>query len=181
MFAFQAFSLVMHSPVESAIITRSSAYRISQGTPVRNSRYSASSTMLKSSGLITEPRCTPTPTPNSLLYYPLTRTRLLALLYMPWMTSIAHSSTPRLLITQQRTFLGTRSKAFSRSTKEKQRGFFAATYFSYNWWTIKMASVLPLPDTKPNCISLTSTMLRMRGSNTCSSSFMTWSVSLGPR
>ena len=34
MFAFQTFSLVMHSPMESAIITRSSAYRISQAPPV---------------------------------------------------------------------------------------------------------------------------------------------------
>ena len=39
--------------------------------------------------------------------------------YMQWMTHTAHSSTPKLLKAHQRTFLGTRSKAFSRSTKAK--------------------------------------------------------------
>ena len=51
----------------------------------------ASSTSMKSSGLRTEPWCTPTPIPNSSLYWPLTRTQLGALRYMNWMTGTAHS------------------------------------------------------------------------------------------
>ena len=38
---------------------------------------------------------------------------------MPWMTHTAYSSTPRLLKAHHRTFLGTRSKASSRSMKAK--------------------------------------------------------------
>ena len=44
--AFQTSSLEMHSSRKSAITTRSSAYRSSQGTPVRNSRNNASSTRM---------------------------------------------------------------------------------------------------------------------------------------
>ena len=58
---------------------------------------------MKSKGLRTDPWCTPTPTPNSLLYWPLTQTRLLTSVYMPWMTRTAHSSTPKLLKAHQRT------------------------------------------------------------------------------
>ena len=119
MAAFHAFSLLLHCSSESAMITRSSAYKSSHGAPVRNSRERASSTRMNSSGLRTEPWCTPTATPNSSLYWPFTRTRLLALVYMPWMTLINHSSTPTLLRAHHSTFLGTRSKAFSRSTKAK--------------------------------------------------------------
>ena len=49
------------------MMTRSSAYRSSQGTPARNSSDKASSTMMKSKGLSTDPWWTPTFTSNSLL------------------------------------------------------------------------------------------------------------------
>ena len=97
MAAFHAFSLLLHCSSKSAMITRSSAYKSSHGAPVRNSRERASSTGMNSSGLRTEPWCTPTATPNFSLYWPFTRTRLLALVYMPWVTRIDHSSTPTLL------------------------------------------------------------------------------------
>ena len=84
-----------------------------------NSRDSASSTRMKSSGQRTEPWCTPTPTPNSPLYWTLTCTWLQALEYMPWMTRTAHSSTPRLLRSHNRIFLRIWTKAFSRSTSAK--------------------------------------------------------------
>ena len=91
--SFHTFNLAMHYSSESAITARSSAYRSSHGTPVRNWRERASSTRMKSKGLRTDPWCTPTP--NSLLYWPLTQTRLLTSVYMPWMTRTAHSSTPQ--------------------------------------------------------------------------------------
>ena len=56
------------SSMDSALIIRSSAYSSSHGQPVRNSLDRASSTMMKSSGLRTEPWWTPTPKPNSSLY-----------------------------------------------------------------------------------------------------------------
>ena len=80
-----------------------------------------------------------------------------------------------------RTFLDTRSKALSRSTKAKWIIFSAVIYFSSSWRTTKMASVVLLPGTKPNCISSIFTISRMKKSSTRSSRFMTWSVSLRSR
>ena len=65
MAAFHAFSLLLHCSSESAMITRSSAYKSSHGAPVRNSHERASSTRMNSSGLRMElgvhrqPRRTP--------------------------------------------------------------------------------------------------------------------------
>ena len=73
--------------------------------------------------------------------------------YMLWMIRPAHSSIPWLVKAPDKTFLGTRLKAFSRSTKAKYSGFLAAMCFCCRWRTMKMASVVPLPGTKPNCIS----------------------------
>ena len=84
--SFHTFDLAMHSSSESAITTRLSAYRSPHGTPVRNWPDRASSTSMKSKGLRTDPWCTLTPTPNSSLYWPLTRMWLLTSVNMPWMT-----------------------------------------------------------------------------------------------
>ena len=53
--SFHIKSLLTHSSRESAMMTRSSAYRFSQVTPSRNSRDKASSTMMKSKGLSMDP------------------------------------------------------------------------------------------------------------------------------
>ena len=103
------------------MITRSSAKNSSQGTPTLKSLDKASSTMIKSSGLRTEPWCTPTPTSNSSPYSEPTLTRLRALLYIACTRRTIHSSTPTFLIAHHKTFRGTRSNAFSRSTKAKNR------------------------------------------------------------
>ena len=66
--SFHALTRSTHSSREVAMITRSSAKNSSQGTPTLKSLDKASSTMIKSSGLRTEPWCTPTPTSNSSLY-----------------------------------------------------------------------------------------------------------------
>ena len=76
------------------------------GTPVWNSRNSASSTRMNSNGLRIQPWCTTTPMPNSSLCWPLTHTRLQTLEFMPRMTYTDHSSTPRFLQAHHRTFLG---------------------------------------------------------------------------
>ena len=110
-------SLLTHTSRESAMMTRSSAYRSSQGTPAPNSRDRASSTMMKSKGLSTDPWWNPTFIPNSLLKHSSTRTRLRALAYIHWTNHAIHSSTPSFLRAHQITFRGTRSNAFSRSTK----------------------------------------------------------------
>ena len=93
-----------------AMITRSSAKNSSQGTPTLKSLDKASSTMIKSSGLRTEPWCTPTPTSNSSLYSEPTLTRLRALLYIACTRRTIHSSTPTFLIAHHKTFRGTRSE-----------------------------------------------------------------------
>ena len=66
--SFHALTRSTHSSREVAMITRSSAKNSSQGTPALKSLDKAPSTMIKSSGLRTEPWCTPTPTSNSSLW-----------------------------------------------------------------------------------------------------------------
>ena len=119
--SFHALTRSTHSSREVAMITRSSAKNSSQGTPTLKSLDKASSTMIKSSGLRTEPWCTPTPTSNSSLYSQPTLTWLRALLYIACTRRTIHSSTPTFLIAHHKTFRGTRSNAFSRSTKAKNR------------------------------------------------------------
>ena len=57
----------------------------------------------------------------SSLYSEPTLTRLRALLYIACTRRTIHSSTPTFLIAHHKTFRGTRSNAFSRSTKAKNR------------------------------------------------------------
>ena len=71
---------------------KSSAYSRTQGQPKRNSLDKAYSTIMKSSGLRTEPRRTPTLTPNSSLYPLPSLTLLLMILYMNWTRRTSHSS-----------------------------------------------------------------------------------------
>ena len=108
-FVFPAFTLNPSSPWLLSISKaswhiplgsqqwRSSAYRSSQGTPARNSCDKASSTMINSKGLNTDPWSTPTFTSNSLLKPSPTRSRLRALAYIPWTYRTIHSSTPSFL------------------------------------------------------------------------------------
>ena len=75
-----------------------------QGTPERNSRDKASSTMMKSSGLSTDPWWTPSFTSNPSLYPSSTRTRLRTFAYIPCTSRTIHSSTPSFLSAHQMTF-----------------------------------------------------------------------------
>ena len=107
--SFQVKSLLTQSSSDSAMLIRSSALRFSQGTPEWNSRDKASSTIMESSGLSTEPWWTPTFTSNSSLYPSPTRTRLRALAYIHCTSRTFHSSTPGFLSAHQMTFWGTRT------------------------------------------------------------------------
>ena len=82
-----------------------------QGTPERNSHDKTSSTMMKSSGLSTEPWWTLTFTSNSSLYPSPTQTRLRALAYIPYTSHTIHSSTLSFISTHQMIFQGTQSNA----------------------------------------------------------------------
>ena len=119
--SFHALTCSTHSSREVAMITRSSAKNSSQGIPTLKSLDKASSTMIKSRGLRTEPWWTPTPISNSSLYSEPTLIRLRVLLYIACTRRTVHSSTPTFLIAHNKTFRGTRSNAFSRSTKAKNR------------------------------------------------------------
>ena len=137
-----------HFSREVAMITRSSAKNSSQPPPPPppppplKSLDKASSTMIKSRGLRTEPWCTPTPTSNSSLYSEPTLTRLRALLYIACTRRTIHSSTPTFLIAHHKTFRGTRSNTFSRSTKANNRVRFLSLRISWtrispgaaDWW-----------------------------------------------
>ena len=71
---------------------------------------------------------------------------------------------PKILKYHHRTFLGTWSKVFSRSTKAKYSSLLVLMYLSCSWRTKKMTSVLPILGTKPNYISLMFIISRMSGS-----------------
>ena len=108
-----SFSSSSHFPTS----TRSSAYSISHGRPSLTLYVTAYITIMKSSGLCTEPWCTPTFIPNhSLTHPPYDLILVLACLYMAITALTNHSSTPNFLMAHSTTFLGTLSKAFSRST-----------------------------------------------------------------
>ena len=87
------------------------------GPPSPNSRDKASSTMMKSKGLSTDPWWTPTFTSNSWLKPSPTRTRLHALAYIPWTKRTIHSVSPSFLMAHYLFLRETRSNAFSGSTK----------------------------------------------------------------
>ena len=101
-------------------------------------------TMMNSKGLSTEPWCTLTLNLNWSLKQLATWTGQRALVYILCTTSLTiHSGTPSIHISHQITFLGTRSNAFSKTTKAMYRFWFAPRYYACSWRTTKMASVIP--------------------------------------
>ena len=74
----------------------------------------------------------PTLTRESSLTVPFTLTRLQACSYIECTTLTNHFSRPRFLKARHTTFLGTQSKAFSKSTNGKNGFFFFPKYFSCN-------------------------------------------------
>ena len=140
--SFQIVRFFFKSSNVSDINTRSSALSNSQGQPTLNSLDKASITIMKTRGLSTAPWWTQNLMLNSSLNWPFTRTQDLAFSYITLTARITHSSTPTLLIAHQRTFLGTRSKSFSKSTKAKYRGLCLPICFSCNWRRMKIAPVV---------------------------------------
>ena len=74
---------------------------------------------MNSSGLRTDPWCTPTLTLKALLSLPFNLTFVVASSYIALITDTIHSFTPKCLSAHQTTSLGTLSNAFSKSTKAK--------------------------------------------------------------
>ena len=109
--SFQIKSLLTCSSNDSAMIPRSLSKRSGKGNLEQNSRDKASSTMMKSSRLSTQPWWTLTFTLNSSLYSSPTRTWVCTLAYIPCTTRTIHSSTPSFLSAHQMTFWGTPSDA----------------------------------------------------------------------
>ena len=104
-----------------------------RGRPSLTLCVTASITIMKSSGLSTEPWCTPTFTPNhSLTHPPYDLILVLACLYMAITALTNHSSTPNFLMAHSTTFLGTLSKAFSRSTNAHHSSLCFPLYLSCN-------------------------------------------------
>ena len=103
----QFFSSSSHFPTS----TRSSAYSISQGRHSLTLCVTASITIMKSSGLSTEPWCNPTFTPNhTLTHPPYDLILVVACLYMATTALTNHSSTPNFLMAHSTTFLATPAK-----------------------------------------------------------------------
>ena len=130
-----SFNSSSHFPTS----TRLSAYSISHGRPSLTLCVTASITIMKSSGLSTEPWCTPTFTPNhSLTHPPYDLILVLACLYMAIAALTNHSSTPNFLMAHSTTFLGTLSKAFSRSTNAHHSFLCFPLYLSCNCLAINV-------------------------------------------
>src|SRR5664279_3844710 len=178
---FHNLNLAISSSSDSAIKARSSAYSNSHETPVLNSSDRASNTIMKSKGLNTDPWYTPTLIGNATLSPSPSLIAVDALSYIAWITLTSHSSTPNFLSAHQTTSRGTLSKAFSRSTKAIHISCFLVKNLSCICLTMKMASVVPRPGLKPNCIlsicTLSLTLFSITRSRTC----ITWSNNLMPR
>src|SRR5206468_1237713 len=162
--SFHDASLTNNSPSDSAINTRSSAYNNSHGSPHLDCIDSASNTIINNKGLSTEPWCTPIFTSS----------------YIDCITLTNHSSTFSFLRDHQRISLGTMSNAFSKSTKAIHSSFFLHRYLSCSCLTMNMASVVPLPLLKPNCIPSKHTLDLTFPSITLSNIFIAWSNSFIP-
>ena len=97
--SFHFFNFSFNSSSHFPTSTRSSAYSISYGRPSLTLCVTASITIMKSSGLITEPWCTPTFIPNhSLTDPPYDLILVLACLYMAITALTNHSSTLSFLM-----------------------------------------------------------------------------------
>ena len=86
------------------------------------------------------------------LSFTLNPSRLLGLVYIDYTILTNHFSTPSFLKFQHTASLGTRSKAFSKSTNAKCKFFGFGKCLTCNCFKIKMAFVVPHPGVKPNCI-----------------------------
>ena len=106
MTSFHINSFLTHSSRESAMMTRSSAYRSSQGTLDWNSHDKGTSTKMKSKGLSTNSWWTPTSTSNFWLWLSPIWTWFCALAYIPWTNRTIHSSTPSFRRAHQITVRG---------------------------------------------------------------------------
>src|SRR5206468_7766983 len=109
---------------------------------------------------------------NSSLNLSITLTAVVTLSYIDMMTLTSHSSTFSFLNAHHNTSDGTLSKAFSRSTKAIHNSLPLHKYFSCNWRTMKIASVVPLPGLNPNCKSSRLTLVLKRFSMILSNTFM---------
>merc|ERR1711867_204570 len=127
---FQFAILRLSSSSLSAINTRSSAYSNSHGNPSAAFLVTACITVINRNGLSTDPWCTPTLTSNSSLKPCSTLTAVFASWYVVITALIIHSLTPSLRSAHSTTFLGTLSKAFSRSTNPRYILLFLPRYFS---------------------------------------------------
>ena len=114
---------------------------------------------MKSRGLSAAPWSMPTFMMNQSLSWPFTWTQDLAFSYIALSAHNTHSSTPALLIAHQRTFLGARSKTFFDKSRQKQNTGFMFIEMFLLLRLMKIASVVPWPGIKPNCILLISRKL----------------------
>ena len=118
---------------------------------------------------------------NSSLRKLFTCALFLAPTYMACNTLTNHSGTPTTQRAHHNTFRGTLSKAFSKSTNAIYSFFFCARSFSWSCLRIKIASVVPQPEQKPNCISSMLTVSHMMFATNLSITFRTWSVIFSPQ
>lgn len=88
----------------------------------------------------------------------------------------SHSSTLDCRNDHCTTSLRTRLNAFYRSTKAKNRDCFFAKCFSINCLVMKMASFVPLPGVKLNCMLSVFTWARILRSKMCSITSIPWSM-----
>ena len=151
--SFQAIRFSCRPAIVSAIKTTSSAYNVSFIMPSFISLVPASITLANSSGDKADPWCTPTSTWNSLDKCVPTFTFVFAPSHGHITAMTNASGIPFFLIAHSKTFLGTQSNTFSRSTKHMYSLFCFLIYLPKN----QNASIVHFTGKKPICKSTIAT------------------------
>ena len=134
-------SLSKSAVLEVSHRTRSSANSMAQGGSLSISEASTSMMMMKSRGLIADPCCSPTCTLKYSVLPSLVVTCVSQTSYISWMILMYASGTLFFCRLHHISSLGTRSYAFSRSTKTMWSSLFFSRCISFRhlgewlmWW-----------------------------------------------
>jgi len=130
---------------------RSSAYSMYHGTSCRTYSLTASMTIINSNGLRQDPWCTPTVISNASVFPHPLLTVVTAPSYIDLITLTSFSLIPFRLRLQYNTSLGTRSRAFSKSTNVQYCFLFPSRIFSCTWRRIVLCKYKICTVLKKHC------------------------------
>ena len=154
---------------------------ITHGGSFSISACSSSMISIKRSGLNADPWCNPTRTWKYSVSPVLVDTRVSQSLYISCIIVTYPSGTPFFRRHHHINSRGTRSYAFSRSTKTMWSSLFISLYFSWRIRSMNIGSVVDFPGRKPYCVLSIDVICRYLASINRSHSFIEWHINLMPR